>query len=320
MTQATFNPLKIKLPDLAAYRAAFVQKGVAYPLAASASRPEGLLQHLPIALEGKSGWPWTAEVSPAQYDQSIRWPKLTIVTPSYNQAGFIEETIRAVLLQNYPNLEYIVIDGGSTDGSAGIIKKYEPWLSYWQSQKDGGQGNAINLGFSLASGEYHAWINSDDYYLKGTFAKVARRFLSTRAQFVYGYSLDLDTASQQFKKPAKVLPFSDYFNRLPGLPQPSCFWAAAIHQPIWEELHCALDYELWLRLVKGRKRSRIKEPLSVANSHADAKTSDPKMKEKWLHDHELICSPEAHGPVPDWNKIVFINRLRLKLYRWLGLN
>lgn len=311
--------MKINLPDLKNYRSLFEEKGVTYPLPPVPHPQNGLLAQLPPPGNAKTGWPWTEEISPASYRRDISWPKLTIVTPSYNQDQFIEQTIRSVLLQNYPNLEYIIIDGGSTDGSAGIISKYAPWLSYRQSARDGGQGNAINLGFSLASGSYLAWINSDDYYLRDTFLKVTSQFTETRVDFVYGYVLDFDTTLQQYKKLAKVLPFLDYFIRMPSLAQPACFWSAAIHQPIWEELYCSLDYELWLRLVKGRKRKLIREPLAVANIHIDAKTSDPKMKEKWQHDHELICSPEAHGSVPDWNWIVFINRIRGKLYQWLNL-
>jgi len=310
--------LNIKLPDLRDYRSAFKLKGVAYPLSPVEFKTTGLLDTLPRVKPDKIGWPWTEQVDPALYDTNIHWPKITIVTPSYNQEIFIEQTIRSVLLQNYPNLEYIIIDGGSNDGSVGIIKKYAPWLSYWQSEKDRGQGNAINQGFSLASGAYYAWLNSDDYYLPETFLKVIKRSVKTGASFVYGYALNYNADKQEFAETTKLLPFVDYFIRLPSLAQPSCFWSAAIHKPIWEELHCSLDYELWLRMIKGNTRSLIKEPLSAANIHMDAKTSDPKMKQRWYEDHLLICSPEAHGPVPDWNRRVFINRLRTKFYKWLG--
>jgi glycosyltransferase involved in cell wall biosynthesis len=311
--------LKINLPDLNTYKSVFQSKGVPYPLSTVKIKKTGLLEELPQAENDKPFWPWGEEVDPTAYDNGIEWPKLTIVTPSYNQGRFIEQTIRSVLLQNYPNLEYIIIDGGSTDSSADIIKKYSPWLSYWKSQKDRGQGNAINQGFSLASGEYYAWINSDDHYIAGTFFKVIKKFIKTQSTFVYGYTLDFVADTYKFNNLTKILPFSDYFIRIPSLAQPSCFWNVGIHQPIWEDLYCSLDYELWLRMVKGNKRNLIKEPLSVATIHIDAKTSDPKMKKKWLFDHHLICSDDAHGSVSNWNSIIFINKIRGKLYQWLRL-
>jgi glycosyltransferase involved in cell wall biosynthesis len=100
-----------------------------------------------------------------------RWPRISIVTPSLNQANYLEETIRSVLLQGYPNIEYIIIDGGSTDESVEIIKKYEKWLSFWISEPDKGQSHAINKGFSKASGEIYAYINSDDLYEQNSVFK-----------------------------------------------------------------------------------------------------------------------------------------------------
>ncbi len=113
------------------------------------------------------------------------WPKISIVTPSYNQAEFLERTILSVLNQNYPNLEYIIIDGGSTDGSVEIIKKYEKYLSYWVSEKDRGQAHALNKGFEKATGDLVGWQNSDDIYLPGAFRKVAEVYRNNPNYDVY---------------------------------------------------------------------------------------------------------------------------------------
>ncbi len=129
---------------------------------------------LPAAPPGKAGWPWTAE-GPSLLQtmpDGAPWPRISIVTPSFNQGQFIEETIRSVLLQGYADLEYIVIDGGSTDGSVGIIKKYKRWLTYWVSEPDRGQSHAINKGFARATGGVLAWLNSDDLYAPGALRKV----------------------------------------------------------------------------------------------------------------------------------------------------
>jgi len=304
------------LPDLLQYRTELEKSGAAFPLQTVPFTKQGLLSILPKPATDQTGWPWTEEVPPAQYDERAAWPKLTIVTPSFNQGHFLEETIRSVLLQNYPNLEYIVIDGGSTDDSRAILEKYSPWISYWQSEKDKGQSNAINLGFSLASGSYYAWINSDDYYLKNVFHLVINTFLKSQTGFVYGYAFNKKDSKLEL---VTVPPLYDYFIKIPTLPQPACFWSAGIHQPVWEEMYCALDYELWLRLVKGNKRKRIRQPLAVANVHDDAKTHDVAIKNKWHEDHLKMWSAEGHGPVPEWKRIVFLNRIRLKLYRLLKI-
>ncbi|PWK79870.1 glycosyltransferase involved in cell wall biosynthesis [Mucilaginibacter oryzae] len=308
----------MNLPNLTSYREAFLAKGVGLPLPVVEPHAEGLLNKIPEPAAEKTGWPWNTEVNPGIYDEKINWPKLTIVSPSYNQVGFLEQTIRSVLLQNYPNLEYIIIDGGSNDGSLQIIEKYAPWISYYQSEKDRGQSHAINMGFSLSSGSYHAWINSDDYYLEGVFHLVITNFIKTGVDFIYGYGIDHNILTGEYKL-NRILPFIDYFIKIPGLVQPSTFWSSGIHEPIWEELHCALDYELWLRLVKGHRRLLLKQPLSVAHIHDEAKTHSPKMKARWEADHQLIWGPEAHGTVHEWKKIVFLNRIRVKLYRLFKL-
>ena len=133
------------------------------------------LKELSLAPAGKTGWPWTEESKelPDTMPDGKPWPKISIITPSYNQGSFLEETIRSVLLQGYPDLEYIIIDGGSADNSKEIIKKYEKWLAFWVSEKDKGQSDAINKGFKHANGEIFAWLNSDDTYEPNALGEVA---------------------------------------------------------------------------------------------------------------------------------------------------
>jgi len=114
-------------------------------------------------------------------------PLVTIVTPSYNQARFLEQTMRSVLDQDYPNIEYLVVDGASTDGSVELIKKYSDRLTWWVSEKDGGQAEAINKGFARAKGEIIAWINSDDYYMPGAVAGAVKALMNNlEVGFIYG--------------------------------------------------------------------------------------------------------------------------------------
>ncbi|MFN0220005.1 MAG: glycosyltransferase family 2 protein [Hyphomicrobium sp.] len=135
------------------------------------------LAELPAPPSGKTGWPWTDEaeqLGPSRPDRSP-WPKISIVTPSYNQGQFIEETVRSILLQGYPDLEYIIMDGGSTDGSVDIIRKYAAWLKHWESAKDKGQADAINRGLRHSTGDVFQYINSDDLAARGAFQLVGEK-------------------------------------------------------------------------------------------------------------------------------------------------
>ncbi len=136
------------------------------------------LDSLPDPPVEKTGWPWTEQGDSLSETRSSSgpWPKISVVTPSYNQGQFIEETIRSVLLQRYPNLEYIVIDGGSTDETVNIIEQYAPWIDHWVSEPDGGQSHAINKGLARSSGEIWNWINSDDLLEPGALWSIAQNF------------------------------------------------------------------------------------------------------------------------------------------------
>jgi glycosyltransferase involved in cell wall biosynthesis len=213
------------------------------------------LNELPPPPVGKSGWPWTGamvqltETMPCGY----QWPRISIVTPSYNQGQFLEETIRSVLLQGYPNLEYIIIDGGSTDNSVEIIRKYQPWLTHWVSEKDRGQSHAINKGFACATGEILAWLNSDDVYEPGAFARSAsilRQY--SDLGFIYSDCIFVDAIGKPLLFAAAHQ--TDLQEMLLGnvISQPTVFYGASILASVGylrDDLRYIMDYELWLRLM-----------------------------------------------------------------------
>jgi glycosyltransferase involved in cell wall biosynthesis len=163
-----------------------------------------VINDFPTAPSNKSGWPWINDsaIKSTMLSDSKTWPKISIVTPSFNQGQFLEETIRSVLLQNYPNLEYIIIDGGSTDNSVDIIKKYDQWLSYWISEKDNGQAHAINKGLERCTGEIFNWINSDDYLTAGALKIIAENIENFDA--VAGAVINFDNISEEVIQSAEL--------------------------------------------------------------------------------------------------------------------
>ena len=185
------------------------------------------LKELPEPPRGRVGWPWTEESPqlPERLPAGKAWPRVSIVTPSYNQAAYLEATIRSVLLQGYPNLEYIIIDGGSTDETTSIIRKYESWIGYWSSEPDEGQGHAINKGFEKATGEIFGWLNSDDVYAKSAL-EIAGRVLSSEKSvaFLYGDCDVIDARGSKLGHIKSQAGGPEEFLSGSFIPQPSTFF------------------------------------------------------------------------------------------------
>jgi glycosyltransferase involved in cell wall biosynthesis len=246
------------------------------------------LVELPPPPLGKTGWPWTVETPQlaGEMPGGKPWPRISIVTPSYNQGQFIEETIRSVLLQGYPDLEYIIMDGGSTDGAVEIIRKYGPWLTHWQSRPDSGQAGAINNGLQYANGSVLAWINSDDFYLPGAFRTVGSAI--RRKTVVVGHSVYVRSGEAHYVFTA-LLP--RLFVSLPGaIPQHSSFWSCDIADRLDERLVCAFDFEFWYRLSRNAvKFKTVYQALACVNMHEGQKTTSPLWLDAREKDKELLA-------------------------------
>ncbi len=231
-------------------------------------------------------WPSVAEVPKLPPDVAIgsgqALPKITIVTPSYNQVEFIEDTIRSVLLQGYPNLEYMIMDGGSTDGTVDIIKKYEPWISHWESTPDHGQAHAINKGLDRATGDVCTYINSDDYYLPNAFMYVASTFDRLGWDLCCGNRLASPLSARMILKrsewksrlrplgPPFLVEATDY-----RMSQESTFWSArcARGHRFDESLHYMLDVDWFCRIASQARILLTSQRLGVFREHPLSKTA-----------------------------------------------
>ena len=238
---------------------------------------------LPMSPMGKIGFPWT-EASPPQYIPE-NLPKISIITPSFNQGKFIEETIRSVLLQGYPNLEYIIIDGGSTDETIEIIKKYSDFISYWVSEKDNGQSDAINKGLKKATGEVFNWLNSDDYYLPDALLTVGQAFKEKAEMNVFcGREVVLlpNGNLMNLNSTTTILPTLEATIAIGNFCQPPTFFRLiALRQlgDLSDKLHFCMDADLWLRYLTKFGLENVQQSpkvLNVFRIHPQAKSSNAK--------------------------------------------
>ena len=217
----------------------------------------------------------------------MNYPKISIITPSYNQAQYLEDTILSVLGQFYPNLEYMIYDGESTDGSVEIIKKYENNLFYWESKKDKGQSDAINKGFAKSTGDILMWLNSDDILMPNTLYFIANQFLEKGDGIYYGNCIHFEEVSSgvnsfgsNVKRQFKIEPLeiSD------PIIQPSTFWSRKVwveNGKLDEDLHYGFDWEWFLRAKsKGISFHVINKTLSLYRIHERHKTSNGGEKRK----------------------------------------
>lgn len=223
-------------------------------------------------------------------DQELLLPKISIVTPSYNQGRFLERTILSVLNQGYPDLEYIIFDGGSSDNSIDIIKKYEKHLSCWKSEPDEGQSDAISKGFDMATGDILAWINSDDVYWPGAFDYIGRFFAKhPDLDVIYGDSFTIDEDDNLLRETRSVKFSPTAFKTMSfSLHQASIFWRRDIYKRssgVNKSLHLTMDRDLWFQFFQlGARFRHVPRTLSCYRAHPDTKTSQSSPELKRLID------------------------------------
>jgi len=243
-------------------------------------------------------------------------PLLSIVTPSFNQAQFLETTIRSVLEQDYPVFEYIIMDGGSTDGSVDIIRRYADRLAFWQSKPDRGQADAINEGLRRTRGEYVAWINSDDAYLPGAFREAVNAFEENPgAGMVYGNGIMVD---QEL-----VILDKHYYSQLTlvdllafeVLLQPAVFMRKAALEKVGylnDQYNLILDHELWVRIAAAYPIQHIQNFWALERTHPMAKTI--AMAGRFVDEAEWLITQAEHSDTT--GKVVKDNHRRV----YAGLN
>lgn len=273
--------------------------------------PPATLATLPPPPAGRTGWPWdesAAPIPPTRPD-GRPWPRITVVTPSFNQAEFLEETLRSVLLQGYPALDYLVMDGGSQDGSREIIERYAPWLAHWQSQPDGGQADAVAQGLARAQGDIFNFINSDDVLLPGALATVGAALSPGDGVGLAGVVIDRGPEGDSLFVP-RDFSLDDFLAH------------RHFHQPgVWLETQTlrdlggfptdydyCFDYALYLRLAAHHGHVALTDqPLAVFRVHPASKTS---MHHAHFRNERVRALREALVDVPVDSKPLLQRRLR----------
>lgn len=242
-----------------------------------------LLSQLPapqLYNQQKKGWPWTTQSQGNLLNESFL-PKVTIITPSYNQGQYLEETIRSILLQNYPNLEFIIVDGGSKDESLEVIRKYEKWITYWVSEKDKGTYEAMNKGLAKMTGQYWCVVNSDDILMPNAIAQAVNYFqlhqdchwLTATTHSINEFSSIKYTFIPE--KPSTNVAGLSFLERC-WIRHPSTFLSRKAFDTIgYFEAIDILDYDYWIKLeMNGFLPAIIEQPLAGLRYHSSCKSID----------------------------------------------
>ncbi len=227
--------------------------------------------------------------------------KISVVTPSFNQGNFIERTIQSVLGQNYPRLEYLVMDGGSSDGTLEILQQYQAHLR-WVSEPDGGQAAAINKGFRQATGDIVCWLNADDEFMPGALLQVADYFSQhPEAKLVYGNAETIDQAGRSYGRRGnvKATNFTELVSQGDFIVQPAAFWRAELLAEVGlldESLRYCLDYEYWLRVAQKYPLHYLPVSLARERFHPQAKTTQASLRR--MQEIEAVAQRYGSPTIP----------------------
>lgn len=277
------------------------------------------LHHPP---EGKTCWPWVVDGGFIDDTIATDPPRISVVTPTLNQAEFLEEAIRSVILQGYPNLEYIVIDGGSTDESIGILKRYSAYIDDWVSEPDEGQSQALNKGFARADGAWLMWLNSDDVLLPGALHRLAAAICNNpNADWIIGHVVVTNEDLQPMRTFAPVCNTDDWTNFLcnkrktgTSIPQPGSCWS----RKAWleageldETLRYVMDFEYWVRLArKGYRPLLLPEDLALFRLSSSSKSGGGMAK--FIREEKVVVAKYLREEKLEEPLRVFLYRLFLQ--------
>ena len=272
---------------------------------------------LPPVPAGKTGWPWDNDPGPASpvRPDGLPWPRITVVTPSFNQARYLEEAIRSVLLQRYPALDYIVMDGGSTDHSRAVLMKYERWLTFWRSRPDSGQSQALNQGMSRGRGGICGWLNADDLYLPGALRTVGAAWVPECTHWLAGAvrkGKGRYTECGAVRHPGRVFSLEELLRavvlRKPTFVQPEVFLSRDAWNTVGglhESLHYALDQHLWVKLSAAGYTPRVlNQCLAFFRVHGAQKTRRSVrgrvrgVRERYWAVHDVLARIEKTEKLP----------------------